>query len=84
MSDTQTARSNRQTRILFVGDDGSTHADRVFGNGFGAFVKMVDRASVALTGWNAWDTRVTFDGDTRVTLTHRKSGEARTYTTLEA
>lgn len=80
-----TARTNRQARVLFVGDDGTTHADRVFGGGFGAFVKMVDRATTALTGWKPADVRVTFDQPThRVTMTHRTTGEARGFTTLEA
>lgn len=79
------SRSNKQTRVLFVGDDGATHADRIRGGGFGAHFKMMDRAIVALTGWRSIDTKIDFDTpSSRVTLTNRKTGESRSYSTIEA
>lgn len=77
MNTTQ-GRSNRQSTVLFVGTDGSSHSDRVFGNGFGAFSNMVDRAVVALTGWRPSETRVQFhSANSMVTFTRRSSGEVR-------
>ena len=72
------------SQVLFIGEDGGSHTETVFGGGFGAFAKMVDRAIVALTGWDALATRVQFDSAGHVvTFTNRASGESHRFTTVE-
>jgi hypothetical protein len=70
-----TGRSNARTHLHLTADNGRTHDDTVFGNGFGAFVKCVDRCIVALTGWNPLNTRFTVDCPDRWALKNRTTGE---------
>lgn len=77
------ARNNRKTQIAFYAEDGSSkHSDTVHGSGFGAYVKMVDRSILALTGWTPLQTRVEFDGE-NATFTNRQSGESQRFAIRE-
>ena len=75
-----TARSNKQTPVLFVSAN-ATHADRIYGNGFGAYCKMQKRMVAALTGWAESDYNLDTVGQK---ITNRKTGEVVTYQMLEA
>lgn len=85
MTQTTLARSNRRTQVTFTAEDGTTHAETVFGGGVGAFSKMVDRAVAVLTGWDRLDARVAWDAETdTVTFTHRTTGESRRFATVQS
>lgn len=78
------ARSNKQTEVIFTTET-TTYTDRIFGGGFGAYVKMFDRATLALTG----EVRVSMiktqiDPDTNSgTMTNRVTGEVVTFKYVE-
>ena len=74
------ARSNKQTPVLFVTAN-ATHADRIYGGGFGAYCKMMKRTVAALTGWAEGDYNLDTVGQK---ITNRITGEVVTYEMLEA
>jgi len=74
------ARSNKQTAVLFVSAN-ATHADRIYGGGFGAYCKMMKRMVAALTGWAESDYNLDTVGQR---IINRKTGEVVTYEMLEA
>ena len=73
-------RSNKQTAVLFVSAN-ATHADRIYGGGFGAYCKMQKRMVAALTGWAESDYHLDTVGHK---ITNRKTGEVVNYQMLEA
>jgi hypothetical protein len=83
MSKAVEARSNKQTELLFVTAT-TTHADRIYGGGFGAFAKMIDRVAEALMGVPAYKCHLEFDAiAARGTVTNRETGATVDFTYVE-
>lgn len=79
----QLARSNKKTEVLFTTDT-TTYADKIHGGGFGAYVKMVDRAIISLTGWKPAQVRVKFERLTSTgSFTNRTTNEIVAFDFLE-
>jgi hypothetical protein len=84
------ARSNKRTEVLFVVTSHSpfstatTYSDKIYGGGFGAYCKMVDRATIALLGVPSMKCAVTFDGPTNTgKFTNLTTGEFVSFNYLE-
>ena len=77
------ARSSKRTEVLFVTPT-VTYTDKINGGGFGAYCKMIDRATLALLGVPSIQCGVKFDSEKSIgTFTNRKTGESVTFDYLE-
>ncbi len=77
------ARSNKRTEVLFVTAT-TTHTDKINGGGFGAYCKMIDRATMALLGVPSIKCNMQFNSATSCgAFTNRKTGEQVVFEYLE-
>ena len=77
------ARSNKRTEVLFVTPT-TTYADKINGGGFGAYCKMIERATMALLGVPSIQCNVQFNSTTSEgAFTNRKTGEQVVFEYLE-
>jgi len=76
-------RSNKRTEVLFVTAT-TTYSDKINGGGFGAYCKMIERATMALLGVPSIQCTVQFNSDTSEgAFTNRKTGEQVVFEYLE-